>query len=153
MEMNMPDETQLKQKIESKRMRSIPVKWIISLLCFLIIFMVGILASHHQTLSAGSIAATNLEPIRPSGTRPVQDMAKIARNMDKLATKPSIWPTSGEVTSGFGWRNSPWGDGSEMHQGIDIANTLGTPIVATADGQVVQSEWAGGYDNQEPMMI
>lgn len=65
----------------------------------------------------------------------------------KLAATPSIWPTSGDVTSPFGWRNSPWGAGRDFHPGIDIANNMGTPIFATADGKVVQSGWSGGYGN------
>lgn len=65
----------------------------------------------------------------------------------RLEATPSIWPTSGDVTSRFGWRNSPWGGSSDWHPGIDIANSSGTPIVATADGEVMQSEWYGGYGN------
>ena len=68
-------------------------------------------------------------------------LAKQAR----LKATPSIWPTHGEVTSRFGWRSSPWGGSSDWHPGIDIANDTGTPIVATADGEVIQSEWYGGY--------
>ena len=57
---------------------------------------------------------------------------------------PSIWPTTGEVTSPYGLR---WG-GTDFHPGIDIANDMGTPIVATADGVVEYAGWnAGGYGN------
>ena len=66
----------------------------------------------------------------------------------RMAATPSIWPTSGDVTSRFGSRNSPWGDGgSDWHPGIDIANNMGTPIFATADGEVVGSGWSDGYGN------
>ena len=57
---------------------------------------------------------------------------------------PSIWPTTGVVTSPYGLR---WG-GSDFHPGIDIANDMGTAIVATADGVVDYAGWnAGGYGN------
>lgn len=51
-----------------------------------------------------------------------------------------IWPTRGMFSSGFGWR---WG---RMHKGIDIANNVGTPILAAKDGVIAFSGWhSGGY--------
>lgn len=70
---------------------------------------------------------------------------KVAAHNARLAVTPSIWPTNGDVTSRFGWRNSPFGWGNDWHPGIDIANSQGTAIMATADGQVVMSGWYGGY--------
>ena len=50
-----------------------------------------------------------------------------------------IWPTKGVFTSGYGWR---WG---RMHKGIDIANNVGTPILAAKDGVIAYSGWSSGY--------
>jgi murein DD-endopeptidase MepM/ murein hydrolase activator NlpD len=51
-----------------------------------------------------------------------------------------IWPAKGVFTSGYGWR---WG---RMHKGIDVANNVGTPIVAAREGRVTYSGWHdGGY--------
>jgi murein DD-endopeptidase MepM/ murein hydrolase activator NlpD len=52
-----------------------------------------------------------------------------------------IWPVQGVLTSGFGWR---WG---RMHEGIDLAVPVGTPVVAAAAGTVIVAGWFGGYGN------
>ncbi|MBN1572348.1 MAG: peptidoglycan DD-metalloendopeptidase family protein [Deltaproteobacteria bacterium] len=56
-----------------------------------------------------------------------------------LASTPSIWPTRGFVTSGFGFR------GRRMHEGLDIANRVGTRINASADGIVIFAGIRSGY--------
>jgi murein DD-endopeptidase MepM/ murein hydrolase activator NlpD len=55
----------------------------------------------------------------------------------RLASTPSIWPTEGWVTSGYGYRISPFTGRRTFHGGIDIASDFGTPIVAPARGKVV----------------
>jgi murein DD-endopeptidase MepM/ murein hydrolase activator NlpD len=62
-----------------------------------------------------------------------------------LAALPTRQPASGYFTSGFGVRNSPYGDRVKMHEGLDIANRLGTVIRAPADGQVVFADSKAGY--------
>jgi murein DD-endopeptidase MepM/ murein hydrolase activator NlpD len=52
-----------------------------------------------------------------------------------------VWPASGIVTSGFGWR---WG---RMHEGLDIAAPSGSPISAATSGTVIYAGWMGGYGN------
>ncbi len=49
---------------------------------------------------------------------------------------PSIYPTFGRISDGWGMRLHPITEELELHQGIDIANQVGTPIYATADGVV-----------------
>jgi murein DD-endopeptidase MepM/ murein hydrolase activator NlpD len=52
-----------------------------------------------------------------------------------------VWPVSGPVTSGYGWR---WG---RMHEGIDITASMNTPVHASAAGRVINAGWLGGYGN------
>ncbi|MCG7279486.1 M23 family metallopeptidase [Corynebacterium imitans] len=52
-----------------------------------------------------------------------------------------VTPTTGTFTSGYGQR---WG---AMHRGIDIANSLGTPIYAVMDGTVINAGPAQGFGN------
>lgn len=55
---------------------------------------------------------------------------------------PSLWPTNGEITSGFGYRSF---DGGEFHPGVDIANAYGSPIVAAAAGRCSFSGFKSGF--------
>lgn len=56
------------------------------------------------------------------------------------AARPKfVAPTYGRLTSSYGQR---WGT---MHWGVDIANSIGTPIRAAADGIVVESGPASGF--------
>ncbi|MCA0354001.1 MAG: peptidoglycan DD-metalloendopeptidase family protein [Chloroflexi bacterium] len=53
-----------------------------------------------------------------------------------------VWPTYGDLTSGFGYRNFSVG---RFHNGIDIANRKGTPISAARRGTVIEAGWCSGY--------
>ena len=70
----------------------------------------------------------------------------LPRQIDELTPPPSsssiayTWPAKGTLTSGYGWR---WG---RMHKGIDVANSTGTPVVASAEGTVEKAGWnKSGY--------
>jgi murein DD-endopeptidase MepM/ murein hydrolase activator NlpD len=65
----------------------------------------------------------------------LSELEKLLQNKkEMLAHTPSIWPTMGWVTSGFGFRTDPFTGLTQMHEGFDISNRMGTPVVTPADG-------------------
>jgi murein DD-endopeptidase MepM/ murein hydrolase activator NlpD len=62
-----------------------------------------------------------------------------------LASAPSVWPVRGWVTSDFSVRLDPYTGERVMHEGLDIATAMGTPVHAPADGTVVYAGLEGGY--------
>lgn len=62
-----------------------------------------------------------------------------------LAALPTRKPVAGYFTSGFGVRKSPIGGAVKMHEGLDIANAVGSTVQAPADGVVSWADPKPGY--------
>lgn len=63
----------------------------------------------------------------------------------KLNSTPTIMPVKDDeiwITSGFGWRKSPFTGLREFHKGLDISAKKGVPIIVTAEGVID----GAGYD-------
>ncbi len=116
-------------------------------LCALVLALAVFVASGRLPFAAHAASPALPENARATEAAQVPATATASASASRLAAIPSIWPAKGAVTSGFGWRNDPFGGGNELHAGLDIANAIGTPVVATADGQVVQSGLVGEYGN------
>jgi len=62
------------------------------------------------------------------------------------AVTPSGWPVDGGwISSGFGVRADPFNGHQAMHEGVDIASRMGSPVLAVADGVVTHSGEKAGY--------
>ncbi len=68
----------------------------------------------------------------------LEKLLQVKREM--LAHTPSVWPVQGWVTSGFGYRTNPFTGLTQMHEGLDVSNRLGTPVIAPSNGIVRTSE-------------
>lgn len=104
-------------------------------------------ASNGAIDNLGNLRGTTVSPQMRQQFPPLAAVDQyIPRPIDATTPPPStattdfMWPARGVLTSGYGPR---WG---RMHRGIDIANAVGTPIYAAADGVVEKSGWNnGGY--------
>jgi len=66
----------------------------------------------------------------------------------ELADAPSMWPVEGRVASSFGEREDPINGEGAFHSGIDIDAPYGTPVRATADGEVIGASTESGYGRE-----
>jgi murein DD-endopeptidase MepM/ murein hydrolase activator NlpD len=71
----------------------------------------------------------------------------VERREALAAATPSIWPTVGWLSAGFGQRADPFTGDPAFHPGLDISTDRGKPVVATASGVVESASWSGNYGN------
>jgi murein DD-endopeptidase MepM/ murein hydrolase activator NlpD len=70
---------------------------------------------------------------------------QFSRRFELVASTPTVWPVHGAVNSGFGVRPDPFTGQPAFHEGVDISTARSEPVLATADGVVLRSGWAGEY--------
>ncbi|QJB57944.1 M23 family metallopeptidase [Pseudodesulfovibrio sp. zrk46] len=111
-------------------------------------FSKGYLPLYRQELLARKmhefLRQLNVEA-RLEEVRQQEIMHTLRNNQNILEATPSIWPTSGWVTSGFAWRTSPFTGKREFHKGIDISAPRGTPVYAPARGSITFTGRDGAY--------
>jgi murein DD-endopeptidase MepM/ murein hydrolase activator NlpD len=111
-----------------------------------------VLAADSATMSGGPISTSGsgmqMVTVQPAANVAVHN-AELAHGVAfaqeraereaRLQRPLFVMPVKGVFTSGFGYR---WG---VLHAGIDIANSLGTPIHAVSDGVVIAAGPTAGY--------
>lgn len=71
-----------------------------------------------------------------------RDIESMTRTFRKY---PIGKPTSGAITSGFGYRKDPFNKKVAFHSGIDLKKGYGSPVISTAEGVVEKAGWCQGY--------
>lgn len=98
-------------------------------------------AAAPEILTVAKTSAAPLEAQKIAATdQIVQARAARLAAIEAEKKRPKfVRPAEGRLTSGYGAR---WGT---THYGLDIANRIGTPLVAAADGVVIEAGPASGF--------
>jgi murein DD-endopeptidase MepM/ murein hydrolase activator NlpD len=112
----------------------------------------AVLTANASALTGGSdsntVRGAQVIAVKPAANAAVhnEELAKgvafandRAQREARLQQPLYVMPTKGIFTSNFGYR---WG---VLHAGIDLANSIGTPIYAVSDGVVIDAGPAAGY--------
>jgi murein DD-endopeptidase MepM/ murein hydrolase activator NlpD len=101
---------------------------------------------HDQLIPRTHKSLENLETEIAVTSRSQAELSKFLKEQKSiLSCTPSIRPTDGWLSSGFGYRISPFTNQREFHKGIDMATRIGSPIIAPADGLVVFAGREGNF--------
>ncbi len=66
----------------------------------------------------------------------------LTAQLDYLEARPDFFPTTGTLTSPYGYRTEPY---PSFHNGIDVAAPVGTPVYAAGAGTVISAGFKQGY--------
>jgi murein DD-endopeptidase MepM/ murein hydrolase activator NlpD len=73
----------------------------------------------------------------------------LTKHAAKVARQPTAMPIAplAQLTSTYGWRRHPFHTEPSLHEGLDFAAPLGTPILAASGGVVRTAAYHGGFGN------
>ncbi|MEX0821187.1 MAG: M23 family metallopeptidase [Rhodothermales bacterium] len=73
--------------------------------------------------------------------------ALASERQDQLRQTPAILPANGPVVSGFGYRLHPILGVRKMHTGLDVLVDAGSPVVASGEGIIRETNFSASYGN------
>jgi murein DD-endopeptidase MepM/ murein hydrolase activator NlpD len=83
---------------------------------------------------------------QPAGSKTAQYFDATGKNTRTTMMRTPL-QSFRRVSSNFGYRQHPISGYRKKHEGMDFAASTGTPVVAPADGVVVEARRWGGYGN------
>jgi murein DD-endopeptidase MepM/ murein hydrolase activator NlpD len=104
-----------------------------------------------RTVSSGDLLYAELKGVvfyrfKVPGEREAQYFDATGKNMRSTMMRTPL-DRGFRISSTFGFRRHPIAGYRKMHQGMDFAAGTGTPVIAPADGVVVEARRWGGYGN------
>jgi murein DD-endopeptidase MepM/ murein hydrolase activator NlpD len=104
-----------------------------------------------RTVDTGDLLYAELKGVvfyrfQPAGAREAQYFDATGKNMRSSMMRTPL-DRGFRISSSFGVRTHPISGYRRMHQGMDFAAGMGTPVLAPADGVVVEARRWGGYGN------
>ena len=101
--------------------------------------------------STAALADSALSDVERRAAALGASLEGVERRLDErvrwISSTPTVTPTRGLFTSGFGIRRDPVDGRAAFHQGLDISAPAGKAVHATADGVVVRSGLYGELGN------
>jgi murein DD-endopeptidase MepM/ murein hydrolase activator NlpD len=73
----------------------------------------------------------------------------LTKHAAKVARQPTAMPIAplAQLSSTYGWRRHPFHTEPSVHEGLDFAAPMGTPILAASGGVVRTAAYHGGFGN------
>lgn len=124
-----------------------PSKKRAALLGIIVLSIVGLLALPSTFAQSGTSETPSAKissseaAVQPAGEQNDSDLPPIGAIEDVRFQMP----TSGKLTSVFGYRTHPVSKQKSLHDGVDIANQEGTEVSASAGGKIIRAEYDSAH--------
>jgi len=106
---------------------------------------VGVIPDYQKQIMSLELNLSQLQRQVELGTQTWADAeASLLDRKARMLHTPSLLPTNGWISRGFGYQTDPFTGQRAFHSGIDIACNKGTLIIAPADGKVEYAGWKEG---------
>ncbi len=93
-------------------------------------------------------ASNEVERLIKAEEKRLADLARASTQNTTYTGGQLLWPvpSNTRISSNYGYRTHPvTGERYKLHAGMDVPASMGTPIVAAADGTVILAGYNGGY--------